>query len=91
MKCLEKDPTNRPESAHALRCALDAVELERPWSEEDARAWWASHQPEEGAAKSTEPTAAVVHGLSMTVDIGSRQADLDSASGQAKLRGEVGK
>jgi len=91
MKCLEKDPTNRPESAHALRCALDAVELERPWSEEDARAWWASHQPEEGAAKSTEPTAAVVHDLSMTVDIGSRQADLDSASGQAKLRGEVGK
>jgi len=40
MQCLEKDPVNRPTSAHDLRRALDAVELEHPWREEDARAWW---------------------------------------------------
>jgi serine/threonine-protein kinase len=81
LSCLDKDPANRPQSAEALRRALNAVELEDAWGEEDARAWWTSHERNDVAAKSTQPSGPVVHGLSMTVDVGSRQASLDLASG----------
>jgi len=79
MECLGKDPANRPRSAQALREALGAIDLERPWSEEDARKWWADHKPNDGT-KAPEPAATVVHGLSMTVDMGSRRPSAESAS-----------
>ena len=77
MQCLEKDPARRPESAQALREALGAIKLDRPWSEEDARNWWADHEPKD-VTKAPEPTARV-HGLSMTVDIGSRRPWAESS------------
>jgi serine/threonine protein kinase len=81
LDCLDKDPANRPQGALALRRALDTVELERPWSEDDARAWWTNHEPTEpraeAAARPSQPTDSRVHGLSMMVDISDRQARAD--------------
>ena len=39
LRCLEKSPTNRPESAAALRLELLALSAE--WTEERAASWWA--------------------------------------------------
>jgi serine/threonine protein kinase len=78
MQCLEKDPARRPESAQALREALSAIKLDRPWSEEDARNWWADHEPQD-VSKAPKATARV-HDLSMTVDMGSRRPWAESSS-----------
>jgi serine/threonine-protein kinase len=49
MRCLEKDPARRPASADEIVTELEAVELDQPWEESRARAWWAIHR-EAGAA-----------------------------------------
>ena len=43
MRCLEKDREARPASAAALREALEAIPLARPWTRERAQAWWRQH------------------------------------------------
>ncbi len=45
MKCLEKDPANRPSSAEELSSELHKIPLERPWEKDDARRWWEAHRP----------------------------------------------
>jgi len=42
MKCLEKKPGERFESAAAMAGALRVVPLSSPWDTERADAWWAS-------------------------------------------------
>jgi serine/threonine-protein kinase len=37
---LEKDPSNRPDSAQALMDRLNACDDVKPWAAEDAREWW---------------------------------------------------
>jgi serine/threonine-protein kinase len=43
MRCLEKDPTRRPQTADDLVADLDRVRIERPWDHARAREWWAAH------------------------------------------------
>jgi serine/threonine-protein kinase len=43
MRCLEKDPTRRPQTADDLLAELDRVELARVWEPARARAWWSEH------------------------------------------------
>jgi DNA-binding NtrC family response regulator len=50
MRCLEKDPANRPQSATELDSQLASVRCESVWTEERARAWWEAHAPEVVAA-----------------------------------------
>ena len=38
--CLAKNPAARPKDAQELARRLDALPLEQPWNEEQARAWW---------------------------------------------------
>lgn len=44
MRCLEKDPARRPSSADEIVTELEAVELDQPWEESRARAWWEIHR-----------------------------------------------
>jgi eukaryotic-like serine/threonine-protein kinase len=45
MSCLAKDPAERPQSARELSRRLSALDGAGAWSEEQAREWWAKHQP----------------------------------------------
>src|SRR5206468_518949 len=40
MRCLEKDPAKRPQSASALAAELARTESARLWTTSDAAAWW---------------------------------------------------
>ena len=40
MRCLEKNPNRRPQSARELGDTLAALRFEHPWSEERAELWW---------------------------------------------------
>lgn len=46
MKCLQKDPADRPADVRAIHEAMEAVELEECWSAERAAAWWNLHLAE---------------------------------------------
>ena len=56
LACLEKDPGARPPSARDVQRMLDACDV-RPWSEEDAAAWWARHLPPASPLRSFSHTA----------------------------------
>jgi serine/threonine protein kinase len=46
LRCLEKKPERRPESAGDLEAGLRGIRFDRPWTQERAREWWALHVPE---------------------------------------------
>jgi tRNA A-37 threonylcarbamoyl transferase component Bud32 len=43
MKCLEKQPDDRYQTAADLEAALDAVSFDDPWSRAKAEEWWTFH------------------------------------------------
>jgi serine/threonine-protein kinase len=55
MSCLEKSPEDRPLSVERLRELLDAVRIEDPWTQERAKEWWTTHQPEEAREETEAP------------------------------------
>jgi serine/threonine-protein kinase len=61
LRCLEKAPEARPESATALRAAL--LELATTWTEADASTWWAEQGEVEshGAPQRLESVSSVEH------------------------------
>jgi serine/threonine-protein kinase len=42
-RCLQKDRAARPATIDEVLAILDAVAVQLPWSEADARAWWTAH------------------------------------------------
>lgn len=70
LACLDKSPARRPQTAAELRRQLEACAVE-PWSSDDARNWWALHQPQlEG--DSVQTTGAV---MTIAVSAGERSPD----------------
>jgi eukaryotic-like serine/threonine-protein kinase len=55
LRCLAKDPEDRPRSALALRDDLAALGLEPQWGAARAAEWWSAHPPE---ASTPDPAAA---------------------------------
>jgi serine/threonine protein kinase len=50
LRCLAKNPKERPPCARALAELLDRLEPDRRWTRIDADAWWASFKTPEGVA-----------------------------------------
>ncbi|HET9195958.1 MAG TPA: response regulator [Vicinamibacterales bacterium] len=46
VECLSKDPRQRPADAERLASRLDSLSVAGWWTQQKARAWWASHEPE---------------------------------------------
>jgi len=68
MRCLEKDPDARPQSAPELLELLGACEDVPLWTPADARAWWAEHR----AAITAERIGGVGTASTVAVDLGGR-------------------
>ena len=66
LRCLAKEPSDRPPSALALDELLQGCVAAAEWSADDARAWWRAHRQEasRAAAPTSDPEAAT-----MTVDL----------------------
>jgi tRNA A-37 threonylcarbamoyl transferase component Bud32 len=45
LRCLEKDPDNRPQNIDELDKDLGEISLDEQWSEDRAREWWSVHRP----------------------------------------------
>ena len=45
MRCLRKEPAERPATARELECELAALGMAQAWSEEQAPQWWVDHPP----------------------------------------------
>jgi eukaryotic-like serine/threonine-protein kinase len=45
MRCLSKDPDERPAGALDMQRALELMSREHPWTVEQARAWWEEFRP----------------------------------------------
>jgi serine/threonine-protein kinase len=43
LRCLEKDPDDRPQTVDELSQLLGACEVKTPWTGEGARDWWSMH------------------------------------------------
>jgi serine/threonine-protein kinase len=47
LRCLEKKPSDRFQTALELLSALDGIQFEEPWDEDRACSWWSLHAPED--------------------------------------------
>lgn len=45
MRCLDKNPNKRPQTARELADELRALVFDHPWTQERAGLWWRSHAP----------------------------------------------
>jgi len=52
MRCLAKDPLQRPPSALHLKEELQRITPHTPWMEADAKSWWVKHHMVESGASS---------------------------------------
>ncbi len=55
LRCLEKEPDRRFQSAEDLERALLAVPLEETWDRAKAKSWWEAHMPGETIVKPCNP------------------------------------
>ncbi len=65
--CLEKDPSNRPESVEELKRHLDSFALKDPWTQDRAREWWSQHGQQLAGGESADRREASNTGEAETI------------------------
>jgi hypothetical protein len=83
MVCLEKDPDRRPASARALIARLDACADRYAWSEEQARAFWATEGASLRRRSGDDAAAVLAAAATVAVDMAARQAGAGAAASEA--------
>jgi hypothetical protein len=74
LRCLAKDPAERPASGGELFDAFEQIEVAGHWTQEDARHWWADFEAKGGPAR-IHARSAPSHPSGMAVDLdGSRRS-----------------
>jgi len=71
MRCLEKDPQARPQSAEALRRALEATPEHDGWSRDEAARWWRDFAPELKAPRE-DGSIGTADTRALSIDLGDR-------------------
>jgi serine/threonine-protein kinase len=73
LQCLHKSPSERPQSARALREALARCRMIAPWTSDDAAAWWRTFRAD-GAP--SDPSAGPEGAFTIEVDTVGRLEDM---------------
>ena len=60
LRCLAKDPDERPSSARVLRDYLGRVQGIDTWSDDDAARWWLQHRRRAGGTPAPESASALI-------------------------------
>ena len=58
LRCLAKEPGDRPASAGEIAGELAAIECAEPWTDQDAERWWAEVEPQKWRGGFSPPTSA---------------------------------
>jgi len=80
MQCLAKTASARPPSARVMAQTLRRLATRYPWTEEDARAWWAA-EPSVAPAPAKQDSSDAFSPVTMTVDLADRQSQSDQGGG----------
>ncbi len=65
LRCLDKDPARRPQTAAALDEALAACEQSHAWQRPEAHAWWQRHRETPRPVTDPSPNASTVLALDL--------------------------
>jgi serine/threonine protein kinase len=72
MRCLEKDPAHRPQSAAELDAALGRCAVAQAWTTERRTAWWQGHRHSPAPAMASAHMASSSREKTVKIDIGDR-------------------
>ncbi len=67
LKCLEKSPADRPQTAAEMSAELDACAPAQPWAVTNAESWWNAHEPTLTADPRLSATQDLTPGLTVGV------------------------
>lgn len=72
MECLEKEPSNRPQSAQSLIAILRSSSAYRTWSDSQAAEWWREFRERRAARPRTDSSATAVSEPTLQIQLDQR-------------------
>jgi serine/threonine-protein kinase len=88
LRCLQKEPSERPSSIRELDSELRGLEIERRWTEARAQDWWRTHSPAYFAAlEASEDSISIVETMSQAGGAALRQPGARGLAGTVARTG----